>query len=122
MFEPCSTVFCQSLTHQHNGRVETGAKKATANLKVREHKVLGPYVEGLTKVAVSNADDIQAHMDKGMKKRHVAATKMNAESSRSHAVFTIKLTEVRVTGKIKGEKASVVATSVVDRLTVSRLF
>ena len=45
-------------------------------------------------------------MEKGLKKRHVAATKMNAESSRSHAVFTIVLTEVRVTGKITGEKVS----------------
>ena len=42
-----------------------GAKASQTNLKVREHKVLGPYVEGLTKVAVSSADDIQATWRRG---------------------------------------------------------
>ena len=67
---------------------------STKYLKVREHKALGPYVENLRKVAVESAADIQALLDQGHAARHVAATKLNSASSRSHAVFTITLTEV----------------------------
>ena len=54
--------------------------------------MLGPYVEGLTSLAVENAEEIEKLMDEGNKSRTVAATNMNTESSRSHAVFTIILT------------------------------
>lgn len=37
--------------------------------------------------------DIESIMLEGNKSRTVAATQMNAESSRSHAVFTIVLTQ-----------------------------
>ncbi|KAJ2504282.1 hypothetical protein GGI11_007417, partial [Coemansia sp. RSA 2049] len=60
-------------------------------LRVREHPSLGPYVEDLTKAAVSTVDQVLAHMSQGNKARTVAATNMNEASSRSHAVFTIML-------------------------------
>lgn len=62
------------------------------NLKVREHNILGPYVDGLSKLAVSSFEEIDNLMTEGNKSRTVAATNMNSESSRSHAVFTITLT------------------------------
>ena len=49
----------------------------------------GPYVEGLTTMVATSAQDIESYISDGTKSRTVAATKMNAESSRSHAVFTI---------------------------------
>ena len=58
----------------------------------REHKVLGPYVEGLSQLAVLDAQRIEDLMADGNKSRTVAATNMNTESSRSHAVFTIMIT------------------------------
>ena len=61
-------------------------------LKVREHKLLGPYVDGLQQLVASSAEDVQELMSEGSKSRTVAATKMNAESSRSHAVFTLIVT------------------------------
>jgi len=61
-------------------------------LKVREHKVLGPYVDGLQQLLAPSAEDVQELMSEGSKSRTVAATKMNAESSRSHAVFTLIVT------------------------------
>ena len=61
-------------------------------LKVREHKLLGPYVDGLQQLMASSAEDVQELMSEGSKSRTVAATKMNAESSRSHAVFTLIVT------------------------------
>ncbi|KAF7664331.1 hypothetical protein LDENG_00180450 [Lucifuga dentata] len=61
-------------------------------LRVREHKVLGPYVDGLSRLAVASCKDIESLMSEGNKSRTVAATNMNEESSRSHAVFNIILT------------------------------
>ncbi|KAM4705738.1 LOW QUALITY PROTEIN: kinesin-like protein KIF13A [Rhinophrynus dorsalis] len=63
------------------------------SLKVREHKVLGPYVDGLSQLAVTNFEDIESLMSEGNKSRTVAATNMNEESSRSHAVFNIIVTQ-----------------------------
>ena len=62
------------------------------DFQIREHNVLGPYVEGLTPVAVADAQEIENLMEEGNKSRTVASTNMNSESSRSHAVFTIVLT------------------------------
>ncbi|CAD5230171.1 unnamed protein product [Bursaphelenchus okinawaensis] len=62
-------------------------------LKVREHKVLGPLVDGLSVLAVDSFEQITRLMDEGNKCRTVAATNMNAESSRSHAVFTLQITQ-----------------------------
>ncbi|KAJ8321092.1 hypothetical protein KUTeg_002679 [Tegillarca granosa] len=61
-------------------------------LRVREHPLLGPYVEDLSKLAVQT----------------VAATNMNETSSRSHAVFTIILTQRRhdAATNMVGEKVS----------------
>eukprot|EP00036_Acanthoecidae_sp_10tr_P019566 CAMPEP_0206302004 /NCGR_PEP_ID=MMETSP0106_2-20121207/8501_1 /ASSEMBLY_ACC=CAM_ASM_000206 /TAXON_ID=81532 /ORGANISM="Acanthoeca-like sp., Strain 10tr" /LENGTH=1711 /DNA_ID=CAMNT_0053732761 /DNA_START=15 /DNA_END=5147 /DNA_ORIENTATION=- len=78
------------------------------SLRVREHRIMGPYVEGLTKLAVQDYATIKRLMDEGNQSRTVASTNMNAESSRSHAVFTIVMTQHRydpVTEHI-GEKVS----------------
>ncbi|XP_077209173.1 kinesin-like protein KIF13A isoform X6 [Paroedura picta] len=68
-------------------------KGSRQSLKVREHKVLGPYVDGLSQLAVTGFEDIESLMSEGNKSRTVAATNMNEESSRSHAVFNIIVTQ-----------------------------
>ncbi|KAG5679191.1 hypothetical protein PVAND_008778 [Polypedilum vanderplanki] len=77
-------------------------------LKVREHNVLGPYVDGLSQLAVASFEDIDNLMAEGNKSRTVAATNMNAESSRSHAVFTVILTQTLkdTLSGVTGEKVS----------------
>ncbi|XKL66819.1 hypothetical protein PGB90_010239 [Kerria lacca] len=78
------------------------------SLKVREHNVLGPYVDGLSQLAVTSYEDIDKLMTEGNKSRTVAATNMNSESSRSHAVFSIILTQILTDAKsgVCGEKVS----------------
>ena len=78
------------------------------SLKVREHNVLGPYVDGLSQLAVASFEDIDNLMTEGNKSRTVAATNMNAESSRSHAVFSVVLTQTlkdQLSG-VTGEKVA----------------
>ncbi|XP_049293780.1 kinesin-like protein KIF13A isoform X1 [Anopheles funestus] len=83
-------------------------KTAKQSLKVREHNVLGPYVDGLSQLAVTSFMDIDNLMAEGNKSRTVAATNMNSESSRSHAVFTVVLTQTLIDtlSGVTGEKVS----------------
>ncbi|KAG0093516.1 kinesin-like protein Klp8 [Podila epicladia] len=82
--------------------------KNKGHLKVREHPSLGPYVEDLSKLMVTSFQDIENLMDEGNKARTVAATNMNETSSRSHAVFTVLLTQKRydIETKLETEKVS----------------
>uniref|UniRef100_H2YU64 Kinesin-like protein unc-104 n=1 Tax=Ciona savignyi TaxID=51511 RepID=H2YU64_CIOSA len=82
--------------------------KNNKNLRVREHPLLGPYVEDLSKLAVQSFSDINNLMDEGNKARTVAATNMNATSSRSHGVFNIVFTQKRhdVSTNLETEKVS----------------
>ncbi len=58
-------------------------------LKVREHPETGPYVEGLSKMLVTDTLTIKKLIDQGNRERITAATLMNERSSRSHAILTL---------------------------------
>jgi kinesin family protein 1 len=64
-----------------------------AGLRVREHPVTGPYVEGLARAPVSDYAQLSQAMEAGAAARTIAATQMNATSSRAHTVFTAVLTQ-----------------------------
>ncbi|XP_051909018.1 kinesin-like protein KIF13B isoform X1 [Hippocampus zosterae] len=83
-------------------------KGSRQTLRVREHNVLGPYVDGLSRLAVASYKDVESLMSEGNKSRTVASTNMNEESSRSHAVFNIILTHtlVDLQSGTSGEKVS----------------
>jgi kinesin family member 1 len=72
-----------------------GAPPTGAGLRVREGKS-GFYVEGLTRCAVGSYDAIARLMEAGTRARTVAATAMNATSSRAHTVFQVTLTQTTV--------------------------
>uniref|UniRef100_A0A8C1FU98 plus-end-directed kinesin ATPase n=1 Tax=Cyprinus carpio carpio TaxID=630221 RepID=A0A8C1FU98_CYPCA len=88
--------------------------KNKGNLRVREHPLLGPYVEDLSKLAVTSYNDIQDLMDSGNKARTVAATNMNETSSRSHAVFNIIFTQKRYDSETDNTSEKVSKISLVD--------
>ncbi|KAF9886563.1 kinesin-like protein Klp8 [Aspergillus nanangensis] len=84
------------------------------NLKVREHPSTGPYVEDLAKLVVRSFDEIDNLMDEGNKARTVAATNMNETSSRSHAVFTLTLSQKRHDAETSMDSEKVSRISLVD--------
>ncbi|XP_072560634.1 kinesin-like protein KIF1A isoform X10 [Paramormyrops kingsleyae] len=88
--------------------------KNKGNLRVREHPLMGPYVEDLSKLAVTSYNDIQDLMDSGNKARTVAATNMNETSSRSHAVFNIIFTQRRHDAETDNTSEKVSKISLVD--------
>lgn len=99
----------------YNERVKDLLNPGTkGNLKVREHPSTGPYVEDLAKLVVGSFNEIENLMDEGNKARTVAATNMNATSSRSHAVFTLMLTQKKLDKETKMEAEKVAKISLVD--------
>lgn len=72
------------------------------NLPVHEEKSRGVYVKGLLEVYVSSVQEVFEVMRRGGNARAVAATNMNQESSRSHSIFVITITQKNVeTGSAK---------------------
>ena len=99
----------------YNERVRDLLNPATkGNLRVREHPATGPYVEDLAKLAVRSFPEIENLMDEGNKARTVAATNMNETSSRSHAVFTLTLTQKRHDVETRMDTEKVAKISLVD--------
>ncbi|KAI2640313.1 kinesin heavy chain [Xylaria nigripes] len=99
----------------YNERVRDLLNPSTkGNLKVREHPSTGPYVEDLAKLVVGSFQEIENLMDEGNKARTVAATNMNETSSRSHAVFTLILTQKSFDGDTKMELEKQAKISLVD--------
>lgn len=62
-------------------------------LRIRESPDVGPYLQGLTEFQVKTEADVQAFMQVGNSARRTASTKMNDTSSRSHAVFTLTISQ-----------------------------
>lgn len=99
----------------YNERVRDLLNPASkGNLRVREHPSTGPYVEDLAKLAVQSFPEIENLMDEGNKARTVAATNMNETSSRSHAVFTLTLTQKRHDVETNMDSEKVAKISLVD--------
>lgn len=91
-----------------------------SGLKVRNHPTTGPYVEDLSRLAVTTYPQIEQLMDEGSKARTVASTNMNATSSRSHAVFTIVLTVAKAsTGRSMVSKIHMVDLAGSERATAT---
>ncbi|KAL5020979.1 hypothetical protein ScPMuIL_000134 [Solemya velum] len=62
---------------------------STSGLHLRENMKKGVYVDGIVEQSVTNASEAYQVLNSGWINRRVAATSMNRESSRSHAVFTL---------------------------------
>jgi len=66
-----------------------GDLKNPTKCEIKEDPQKGIFVKGLSDVVVETESDMNKLLDKGFANRTVAATQMNAESSRSHSIFTI---------------------------------
>uniref|UniRef100_A0A914W0Q8 Kinesin motor domain-containing protein n=2 Tax=Plectus sambesii TaxID=2011161 RepID=A0A914W0Q8_9BILA len=64
-------------------------KDKNQKLEIKEHTEKGVYVAGLSMHVCHNKRDCDELMKHGFNNRHVGATLMNKDSSRSHSIFTI---------------------------------
>jgi kinesin family protein 23 len=63
---------------------------------VREDACHNMYVHSVTEVEVKSTEEAFEAFYKGQKRKRMAITTLNSESSRSHSVFTIRLVQVCV--------------------------
>jgi hypothetical protein len=78
--------------------------KEQEGLQIKEDPQKGPYVKDLTTVITKNVAETEKALFAGIKGRKVGATAMNADSSRSHSMFTLYIEtseQDKLTGKQK---------------------
>ena len=80
----------------YNESIDDLLKPEKMHLSIRESQKKGLYVEGLSEWAVRSPNDIYALLERGSQCRIKASTNMNDVSSRSHAVFTIILEQMKI--------------------------
>ncbi|XP_060713529.1 kinesin-like protein KIF21B isoform X1 [Tachysurus vachellii] len=67
-----------------------------SNIKIHEDSTGGIYTSGVTSRLVSSEEELLQCLKLGALSRTTASTQMNAQSSRSHAIFTIHLCQMRM--------------------------
>ncbi|KAG8132208.1 hypothetical protein E2320_010087 [Naja naja] len=67
-----------------------------SNIKIHEDTSGGIYTTGVTSRLISSQDELIQCLKQGALSRTTASTQMNVQSSRSHAIFTIYLCQMRV--------------------------
>ncbi|XP_068580246.1 kinesin-like protein KIF21A isoform X7 [Cebidichthys violaceus] len=70
--------------------------KQKSHIKIHEDATGGIYTVGVTTRTVSSEAEMMQCLKLGALSRTTASTQMNVQSSRSHAIFTIHLCQVRV--------------------------
>uniref|UniRef100_A0A3P8T862 Kinesin family member 21A n=1 Tax=Amphiprion percula TaxID=161767 RepID=A0A3P8T862_AMPPE len=70
--------------------------KRKSHIKIHEDATGGIYTVGVTTRTVSSEAEMMQCLKLGALSRTTASTQMNVQSSRSHAIFTIHLCQVRV--------------------------
>ena len=77
----------------HDLLIDT-SERTVSGLKVREHKDLGIFIEGLSKYQCLNYNDVETIIEKGNKNRSIASTLMNNTSSRAHTIVRIEIKQL----------------------------
>ncbi|XP_061085177.1 kinesin-like protein KIF21A isoform X2 [Conger conger] len=75
---------------------DTEVRKQKSHIKIHEDANGGIYTVGVTTRTVSSEAEMLQCLKLGALSRTTASTQMNVQSSRSHAIFTIHLCQVRV--------------------------
>ncbi|XP_063783162.1 kinesin-like protein KIF21A isoform X2 [Pseudophryne corroboree] len=77
------------------------ARHKKSNIRIHEDSTGGIYTVGVTTRCVNSEAEMLQCLKLGALSRTTASTQMNVQSSRSHAIFTIHLTQSRVCPKLE---------------------
>ncbi|TRY85847.1 hypothetical protein DNTS_011883 [Danionella cerebrum] len=78
-------------------------RKQKSHIKIHEDASGGIYTVGVTTTTVSSEAELIQCLKRGALSRTTASTQMNVQSSRSHAIFTIHICQVRVCEPAHGQ-------------------
>ena len=84
-----------SSSSSNNTSISSPTSTTSTSLKVREHPIEGPFVEGTLCLEIDSFEDCMKYIAIGNRNRMTASTKMNLQSSRSHAIFTLHCTQTK---------------------------
>lgn len=91
----CAVSVCGSLVEIYGNQfLDLLAPRRDVKLSQRHDKAGVLQLDNLTERQAKDAGQLQAMLDRGLARRAVATTAMSVESSRSHLIFTIRLTTV----------------------------
>ncbi|KEG08312.1 putative kinesin [Trypanosoma grayi] len=91
----------------YNSRFDADPADAYEALKVRQHPLHGPFVEGLTTVSVNSCEECWEYIKQGNAVRAQASNSINENSSRSHAIFQMIVTQtVSIGGRVRGREVT----------------
>eukprot|EP00928_Gymnodinium_smaydae_P028524 TRINITY_DN21727_c1_g4_i1.p1 TRINITY_DN21727_c1_g4~~TRINITY_DN21727_c1_g4_i1.p1 ORF type:complete len:852 (-),score=197.37 TRINITY_DN21727_c1_g4_i1:98-2653(-) len=91
----CKVSYCEIYHEQiQDLLMPPDSRQEQGKLEVRSHPKFGHYVPGLTESVVESYEEVQKMLEFGMAARSVAATNMNAGSSRSHCIFAFELERI----------------------------
>ena len=84
----------------------SNAPSAPSNLLIREDKVRGVFVGGLSEWVARNTAEVMSLLKRGSAHRATAATRSNETSSRSHAVFMLNVEQNNAAASASSSPAS----------------
>ncbi|GAV07927.1 hypothetical protein RvY_17703-2 [Ramazzottius varieornatus] len=100
---------------QKDDSVDANKPTTLRILKDLRRGVGGTYfVAGVNEIEVQNADEALALLERGQTVRQIASTKLNAESSRSHTIFNIRLVAAPIEDGVIQEDVFISLLSLVD--------
>jgi Kinesin motor domain len=94
--------------------ISEGSSFKNEVLSVNEDPQRGFYVKGLSEHVVGSIDEVLNFIEKGEANRKYAVTSMNHNSSRSHTIFRLNVTSVRVVDSQDEEDSSITTESVLN--------
>lgn len=69
--------------------------------RVREKADKKTFIQDITTFQVGTVEEVLKHLNAGDSKRSVASTRMNLESSRSHAIFNLSISQTEQDGSMR---------------------
>ncbi|XP_043943210.1 kinesin-like protein KIF21A [Protopterus annectens] len=82
---------------------EIDARGKRSNIKIHEDSTGGIYTVGVTTRIVTSEEEMLQCLKLGALSRTTASTQMNVQSSRSHAIFSIQICQIRFCPQEYGE-------------------
>jgi len=82
-----------SMVEIYNEKIKDLLDPTKTNLKIHEDKVKGIYIQDVTEMYVGDEIEVYEIMETGNDNRAIGVTDMNSQSSRSHSIFMMTVSQ-----------------------------
>uniref|UniRef100_A0A8C4Y8I4 Kinesin family member 21B n=1 Tax=Gopherus evgoodei TaxID=1825980 RepID=A0A8C4Y8I4_9SAUR len=98
-FLPPRQLYNEEILDLFDSARDPDSRHRKSNIKIHEDASGSIYTTGVTSRLISSQDELIQCLKQGALSRTTASTQMNVQSSRSHAIFTIHLCQMRVSAQ-----------------------